>query len=264
MKPARNAFTLIELLISIAIIGILAGLLLPALSTAREAAKDVSCKSLLRQYALATRMYTNENDGFMPDSYHWVDYHKGLAKYMGGKVAGFARCPGDEVTASLNRLGKFTAYDEDGNPYEALVSIGASENALSASARPTRVGPRAFWVKLAEIPGNAAKTMIWADWQNNPYEAAPSVAVVRPGGTTAMGSLCFRHRGHANAAFLDGHVGTLTPTVATTKDGHELADGASWGEAGGGAAYKCYYPFGPGQTPMGWTVRGDFPTIDIN
>ncbi len=263
MTNTRNAFTLIELLVVIAIIGILAALLLPALGAAREMARDASCKSLLRQYAFATKMYSNDNQGMMVDSYHWLDYKVGLARYMTGKWANFARCPGDSITKAMNRLGHFTATDEAEDSYDVLVSYGASENALSASERPTRFGPRAFWVQEGEIPGDASKTMIWADWQNNPYVENPTVAVVKPGGVSAMGTLCFRHRGHANAAFLDGHVGTLTPTIQLENDGHDLAPGATWGSAGGGAAYKCYYPFGPGQVGD-WIINGDFPTIKIN
>jgi prepilin-type N-terminal cleavage/methylation domain-containing protein len=55
-----RAFTLIELLVVIAIIALLISLLLPSLATARDAARDMVCKSNLRQIGLGTQMYLDD------------------------------------------------------------------------------------------------------------------------------------------------------------------------------------------------------------
>ena len=65
-RGVRQGFTLIELLVVIAIIGILASLLLPALSRAKAVAKSTSSLNNLRQLGLGLQLYTIDNNGFLP------------------------------------------------------------------------------------------------------------------------------------------------------------------------------------------------------
>ena len=60
------AFTLIEMLVVMAIIGVLAGMILPALSTARESGRQTVCINNLHQHGLAFQFYTKTFDTFPP------------------------------------------------------------------------------------------------------------------------------------------------------------------------------------------------------
>ena len=65
LRKSVSRFTLIELLIVIAIIAILAGILLPALNQARNKARALSCLNLFSQFGKCTGLYADDNQGYL-------------------------------------------------------------------------------------------------------------------------------------------------------------------------------------------------------
>ena len=134
-RDGRNPFTLIELLVVIAIIAILAAMLLPALSAARERAKQTQCTGKLKQYGLAIHMYSGEHRDFIAfsqgtklsnnDCHRCVDgtdsmmillegkYFPGNDKYDINSAERIYRCPSDTVnfrTNSADKTATCTSY----------------------------------------------------------------------------------------------------------------------------------------------------------
>ena len=107
IRHCRRAFTLIELLIVIAIIGLLAAILFPVFARARENARRASCASNLKQIGLGLMQYTQDYDEkFPPGRSYWQDPETGqsysqdwaVSKYIPSAAGRFVKVP--SVTSS--------------------------------------------------------------------------------------------------------------------------------------------------------------------
>src|ERR1022692_178396 len=103
-RHSCGAFTLMELLLVIAVIAILAALLMPALAAAQAKSRRTACLDNLKQSALSFQMYTADNDGKLAQNYPLVP--AGTNSW----VLGDMKVSGDSTNKTLIRHGKLFPY----------------------------------------------------------------------------------------------------------------------------------------------------------
>ncbi len=107
MRRSRRGFTLIELLVVISIIAVLISLLLPAVQSAREAARRAQCVNNLKQIGLAVHNYYSANDSFPPGR---------MSPFLGN----FAGGPGDCWQGGIAVHMFIAPFMEQGNMFNAF------------------------------------------------------------------------------------------------------------------------------------------------
>lgn len=209
-----GGFTLTELLVVVAVIGILAALLLPALSRSRLAAQRIECVSNLHQLGLAGQLYRDDHGGktFRYRGEAWQDgdlfwfgwLQRGaegerrfdrsqgaLHPYLGEAEIGL--CPGlSYALQDFKRKATGAAY---GYGYNLHLSASESEPARNVDHLPGPSGT-AFLADAAQV--NAFQPPASPD-----HPMLEEFYYVNESEPTAH----FRHGLRANVAFLDGHVG---------------------------------------------------------
>ena len=182
-------FTLIELLLVVAVIAILMSMLLPALSKARASAQEISCRGNFKEIGLMTQFYLQDNNEY------WVPkaYMSRLEIYVSNKD-NYQRvifCPaaGDD-------------YYDWGPGWMKVTSLAAAKNKYTAAGDNTS-DDRYRMLKLSEIV-NPSKTGTMIDGSENWVISE-----------TTWERRRFRHNSKANVLFCDGHVESRTNDTLT-------------------------------------------------
>lgn len=219
----RAGFSLTEILIVAAIIGVLAAILAPAMQTMRSRAQQTSCTNNLRQIGVAWTQFAGENNGILGN------YDKSGMRYWGGKLTSWGgpqakdrplypylsdakvfRCPGDRGRYTSGSEACF--YEVAGNSYCMANSTERGVLALSTNAAGRSVVGR---LQAIERP---SKTILVFD------------------STLLNKSFGWNRYWHpadtSNVLMVDGHVEAFTRLQAEQCQASTNPAGYSWGWSG--------------------------------
>ncbi len=201
----KKQFTLIELLVVIAIIAILAGMLLPALNSARDKAKGISCMNNLKQIGTYARMYLDETKGYIVGysaPYGWTTYINSfnsgndLASSEVTSKDSMFFCPSMRMASENCQIRGYGFYTYGHNVYSLPAKYDGRQGDTSSYA--------SCWHRMSQpssLPMISETKHIDGDWGN---------------WVVTRHNFYAKHGKRGNIAFADGH--------AAAKTGQEWAD----------------------------------------
>ncbi|HTN76184.1 MAG TPA: DUF1559 domain-containing protein, partial [Pirellulaceae bacterium] len=189
---SRRAFTLVELLVVIAIIGILVALLLPAVQSAREAARRMQCQNNLKQLALACHNYHDSRMLFPPSSI-WYNATEGGVNST------------NNANLNANWAILILPYIEQQNLYDSFkFNVGIPD--------ATNAGPRSVRLTAMQCPSDG--------FSSKPFNGSADASTNKLGDNWARGNYA------ANAAL--GFMTVTSHTTATVFNSAATAESKGW------------------------------------
>lgn len=241
-QPNRTfAFTLIELLVAIAVIGVLASILLPALSQANSRGKQAFCSNNLRQLALACAMYAQDNADHLPynlgateinqmlkrgEKYNWansvlnweldasntnisLNTDASLGAYV-ARNAQIFRCPSDKTLSAVQRD---AGWRERSRSISLNAMIGDAGEFTRTGTNVNNPSYRQY-LKLGHV---AEPSAIFTFIEEHPDSINDGYFLNRAYYYEWIDLPASHHNGSANLAFVDGHQESRRWQVPSTR-----------------------------------------------
>lgn len=234
-------FTLLDLLIVIAIITILAGMLLPALNKAREKARSITCSNNQKQINMAIIAYQQDSDDYFPpyktidttQRYYWSG-HLAAGGYTGGMQKNFKifLCPGKMNLKTAEILETTNPYNREvlnqidyGVNYRHFYSNRYASGTAADGGTPYGPQAKAIHVRNPSIKISFADVYLAT-------AAEIGSATLEWENKSNGGLLSTRHGGSVNVGWVDGHVSNVKTQT-------------QWHETAGGGCYPKHSAFDP-------------------
>jgi prepilin-type N-terminal cleavage/methylation domain-containing protein/prepilin-type processing-associated H-X9-DG protein len=250
-KP--KGFTLIELLVVIAIIALLMAILMPSLSRVRRQAQSIACQARLRQWGLAFKFYTDDNNGYFNrrEEKLWMTV---MEPYY-NKDPDMLLCPtATRLMENTADWGTFKAATLDNYIFSYGINSWVNNNAADRSGgrmvewfwknvqnnttvAPGTRTPTGRVVSADRIPifGDSTWYDAWPQHTDSPSLTPDAFGIGDKGTSGEMNHFCIdRHNGFCNLAFMDWsvrHVGLKE--LWTLKWNRAFDTSGAWTKAGG-------------------------------
>jgi len=228
MVRDRNAFTLVELLVVVAIIALIAAILLPALAKARQSSLTVTCQNNLRQCGIAFTSYAQDCQGLLPYPtttfgegclwYNCIDpYFQSLPNNARSGVAAdrsytlFKQCPiiQDYVGSSVDYGGAGAQNDTTEFARTYKINAMLRRDKPYAQAKLSRLPHPSQFVVLGDGVSIDYTGPIPSQWESGQFSMEVD--------DSTQANPALRHAGGANILFVDGHVECVVlPTITKT------------------------------------------------
>ena len=195
-RRPRPAFTLIELLTVIAIIGILAAIIIPVVGRVRDAARAAQCLSNLRHIGTAARLYSEDNRGMTPP----LNYNFPKTLWPYAHTPKPIEIAGNDLPADLaGSVFECPKAHADSAPEVTTKRSYGVNLSLVPSIPPAEKETKGVPLSRVQVPSQA---VFFGDVKN--------ASILRPNSCHA------RHSSRMNVVFVDGHAAAVALTEEIT------------------------------------------------